>query len=611
MKKADLFNIFRDLNLREEMARNGFIRMPFLEEDAVSKLRNVYEEVRKKVPLKGFATTTTSEDFELKKQMFAELQPLYRSKVESVFQDYKLLGSSFLQKDAGEAGFLPLHQDWTVTDEAQFRTFTIWIPLVATTAENGAMQVIPGSHQWMNLLRGPNLPPAITDLDANLREQLELQPMEAGEALIFDHSLLHASTLNQSDLPRVAVTYGICHKATPLCFWYHQEGDAKDRFEKIAVPDDFFLRYPKIGSRPAMGRSLGFYQHDLSKLAVEDLANMQASGIHRKISRFYGPKEENVILPPNKITQRASWNRELEEKGYVLIPLMDDGTVAYLKEFFLENHPEDITRFYASVHHPDKAFRLRMDAEIRRTLRILLGRILEEGELLGSSFIAKPKGSQGILPPHSDWNIVDERHSRSYNLWIPLVDTTVENGAVHVIPGSHNWMDDFRGPGIPNPYADLKEEIWAAMQPLEMAAGTALLYDHRLLHASPNNQTDELRIACVSGIKSKSADLRYYHGDDRIIRAYAADSEFYLTGNPDEGPGQLEFLEEVSDLLPEVTKADLLRFLGKDEEGANPTKPSQGNEASSAQSQRSFFETYTPKNIWKELKWRLGGKKSS
>ena len=602
MNSSHLYQLFKDPNLRQAMAEKGFVRLPFFNGAVVEELRKIYESIGPKIPLSGFGTTTSSENEVLKKQIFDQLKPLYAEKVEAIFQDYKLLGSSFLHKAAGETGFLPLHQDWTVTDEAYFRTLTIWIPLVDTTAENGAMQVIPGSHQWMNLLRGPNLPIAISEVNESLQEKLELQSMRAGEALIFDHSLFHASTLNQSDFPRIAVTYGICHKETPLCFWYHHDQDLVDRFEKIAVPDDFFLRYPKIGTRPQLGRSLGFYQHDLSKVQARDLDEIEDHPIQRPMTRFYGPSEANVQPLPLSITQNKAWNQQLAEKGYVLFPLLDGGTVQYLRDFFLANQKETVERFYASVHDKDTDFRLRMDAEIRRTVRILLGRVLDEGELLGSAFIAKPKGNPGILPPHSDWNIVDEREFRSYNLWIPLVDTTLKNGAIYVIPESHTWMDDFRGPGIPNPYAELKDEIWAAMQPLEMEAGMALLYDHRLLHASPANQTDELRIACVSGIKPKQAAMRYYHSDGKTIKSYASNPAFYLEGNPEEGPADLPFLEVVGDTFPSVSSDDSKNWMKVDGEANIEAVPVENSD------KRSFFQTYAPRNIWKELMWRIKGR---
>ncbi len=598
-----MYDLIRDPALRAQFARDGFVTMPFLEADALVTLRALFEEVRAKVSLKGFATTTTSPDIALKKSMFERIQPLYQSKVDALFQDYKTLGASFLQKDAGQPGSLPLHQDWTVTDEDHFRTLTIWLPLEDCGLENGAIQMLPGSHRYMNLLRGPNLPIAIKAVAQQLEEGLVTLTLKAGEALIFDHSILHKSTLNMSGRPRVALTYGLTQREAPLRFWYHHPADAVDRFEQLAVPDDFFLQYHQIGQRPLIGTSLGFYRHDLSPITAAECTAMQAGQrLHRPIYRDLSAKNCLLDAPEYAITKKAGWNCQLAEQGYVLIPLLDAAQVAHLKGFFETHQKAVVDRFYASVHNPDTDFRLRMDAELQSILRPLLDEILQDAEALGGSFIAKPRGTAGILPPHADWNIVDERVYRSYNLWIPLVDTTVENGAVHVIPGSHNWLDYFRGPGIPNPFEPLKLDIWNAMQAVEIKAGTALLYDHRLLHASPVNQTDALRLACVLGVKPKAAPMRYYHGDGQVVREYEANATFFMTQNPELGPADLPLIGVVTDQFPSISASELRAYLGLEAEAAEPV------EAAASPAPRGFWETYTPGNIWREIRYRISGK---
>lgn len=594
------YEIFRDADLRAQFTRDGFVTLPWLDAAALAELRALFEDVRGKVNLKGFATTTTSPDIALKQDMFARIAPMYQEKLDAVFQDYKSLGVSFLQKDAGAAGSLPLHQDWTVTDEDWFRTLTIWIPLEDCGVENGALQMLAGSHRFMNLLRGPNLPIAIRAIAPQLESRLVTLTLRAGEAVIFDHSLLHKSLLNTSDRPRIAVTYGLTQRATPLRFWYHHPTDPADRLEQIAVPDDFFLQYHQIGQRPTIGQSLGFYRHDLSPLTQEDCAALgEGRQLYRPIFRDFSTHACVRDAPQYAITHNPDWNRELAQQGYVQFPLLGSAEVAALKAFFEAHQTAPVDRFYASVHNPDSAYRLKMDAEIQRIVRPRLDALLADAVGLGGSFIAKPPGNAGILPPHADWNIVDERFFRSYNLWIPLVDTTVENGAVHVIPGSHNWLDYFRGPGIENPFAAHKDAIWKAMQPLEMRAGTALLYDHRLLHASPVNRTDGLRLACVMGIQPKAAEMRYYHGEGNLVREYVAHAAFFMLENPERGPANLQLLGEVTDQAVRISADALRQFLGWEAEAAEVA------EVPATPVQRGFWQTYTPRNILRELRHRI------
>ncbi|CAM6004738.1 unnamed protein product [Sphagnum balticum] len=158
----------------------------------------------------------------------------------------------------------------------------------------------------------------------------------------------------------------------------------------------------------------------------------------------------------------------------------------------------------------------------------------------------RAKGEKGILTPHQDWNIVDEDKFRSFNIWVPLVDLSDDNGVICVMPGSHTWRKTYRSANIPTAYAEREQEFWASMQRLYMKAGEALIYDHRLIHASGANTTDEIRLACVYGIIPQGAEMLYYHGKDaQTVEVYKSNPEFFLYGNIFEGPKGLEKIGEV------------------------------------------------------------------
>lgn len=267
-------------------------------------------------------------------------------------------------------------------------------------------------------------------------------------------------------------------------------------------------------------------------------------------------------MHPFPILRDPALNVRLAEAGHVVLPLLDAQAVQALREVYFAAHPDLPTRLYASAHVADTDFRSRMSAEIHRLVAGPLAGWLDQGELLGGSFIAKPQGSGGVLRPHADWNLVDEQRARSYNLWIALVDMRVENGAVHILPGSHDWPDHYRGPGIPNPLDGVMDAVWPHMQPVLMRAGEALLYDHRLYHASPANQTPELRLAAVAGILLRGEPMRHYRQDGGRILAYASSVSFFLRGDPERSAGDQPCLGAVPYDFPVVDAARLQGLLG-------------------------------------------------
>jgi hypothetical protein len=253
--------------------------------------------------------------------------------------------------------------------------------------------------------------------------------------------------------------------------------------------------------------------------------------------------EELAILRNNTL------DKQLAREGYVIIPFLNKQEVTELKDFFYHNHQHEIPGFYATAHHPDIAFRKKMNDTIKRVFQSSIEKHFTGCEALGGSFVVKTRSQEERLHPHQDWNIVDETVYRSFNIWTPLVDLSKENGAIRILPKSHLWGLNYRGPNIPDTRADQLESFWQDMLTLNMKAGEALIYDHRLYHASYANKTDEYRLATVFGIKPESAAMYYYYGNNGNIDVYESSVNFFMEADIQQGPS---VLKKVNTILGET-----------------------------------------------------------
>lgn len=246
---------------------------------------------------------------------------------------------------------------------------------------------------------------------------------------------------------------------------------------------------------------------------------------------------------PEKILIDTLLDKRLLKEGYVVVPFLEQTEITKLTDFFHENHPDGINGFYATAHVQDISFRNKMNDYIKNSFRQSVDKYFYKCRPLGGSFVVKSNTQKERLHPHQDWNIVDENKHRSFNIWVPLVDLTNENGVIKVMPKSHRWMKTFRGPGLPDPFENVHEKIWRSMKPLYMKGGEALIYDHRLFHASDPNTIDKLRLAAVFGIISDNVPMYYYCGKNGNLEVYESSPEFFLNENIQRGP---EVLKKVS-----------------------------------------------------------------
>jgi hypothetical protein len=133
--------------------------------------------------------------------------------------DILVWGTSFFIKEPHNASFVSWHQDLTYWGLQPADIVTAWIALSESRRQNGAMQVIPGTHTMEvvphkdtfapdNLLsRGQEI---AVEVDATKAVALELEP---GEMSLHHVKLIHGSEPNGSAARRI----GLAIRYIPTC----------------------------------------------------------------------------------------------------------------------------------------------------------------------------------------------------------------------------------------------------------------------------------------------------------------------------------------------------------------------------------------------------------
>ena len=86
-------------------------------------------------------------------------------------------------------------------------------------------------------------------------------------------------------------------------------------------------------------------------------------------------------------------------------------------------------------------------------------------------------------------------------MWLAVTEATLENGCLHVLPGSHRepvheHVPD-RRPGANYGYVEIVDHDMDAAVPVLMEPGDLLVFDSHLMHRSTDNMTDGIRAAMV------------------------------------------------------------------------------------------------------------------
>ena len=110
---------------------------------------------------------------------------------------------------------MPWHQDAQFWPLKPHRTVTVWLAVYDTDADNGAMQLVTGSHKdgdfhhdvdkSEHLVLDQVVPEDLID-----QNRIVTMDLKAGEMSLHDDGLLHGSLANTSDRRRAGLTMRFC-----------------------------------------------------------------------------------------------------------------------------------------------------------------------------------------------------------------------------------------------------------------------------------------------------------------------------------------------------------------------------------------------------------------
>jgi hypothetical protein len=162
---------------------------------------------------------------------------------ERLLKGFESVVNAVACKKSGDHSGWALHQDDTFVDEQTQFSCSIWCPLQDVDGLNGAMRVWSGSHRIFKDFRSPNIPKPFAGAAEQIERQfMELVPMKAGQALLFDHRILHSSGPNHSERRRMAVVSVLKPVNAEMIYPYYEPATGK--LYVHSIHPGFYLNSP-------------------------------------------------------------------------------------------------------------------------------------------------------------------------------------------------------------------------------------------------------------------------------------------------------------------------------------------------------------------------------
>jgi ectoine hydroxylase-related dioxygenase (phytanoyl-CoA dioxygenase family) len=495
--------IFYDKNLQAHFDTHGFVIVNGMEEEQTEAIKQAYSQIHGSIG-GGFESTMNNPSPAYKKQVFETITHYTNPILQKHLIEYTPVTANFVIKRPHSTSQVPAHRDWSMCDETEYAGINIWVALDHCHVLNGALHILPGSHLTAKGPRGNKIKTNDSiEFELNRHKFLPLY-IKKGQAIIYDLRCLHFSPPNASETIRYAAGCAcIPNEAKPI----HYKADADDEILVYHAPVEFYMHYA--------------YGIDQIPPDAQLITKIQP----------HMPITDVKITPPTPIFKNPQHQEDYNRNGYVLIDYLNPTEVADILRVFNELTTWFHEGFMSSVYAPAEEYKRNMDKLLEPYAQKLVNELMPNYQVVISTLMVKGVGENSAMYPHQDWTLVDENQYASFNIWIPLVDVDWQNGAMSIMKGGHKMPFTIRGSNIPDALSNKSLFTPDKLTYMPMKAGQALIYDHRCIHVSPPNQTNQKRPACAIGIVPKEVEVFHYFYDpaSHLLTKYMANKDFYFS----------------------------------------------------------------------------------
>ena len=277
----------------------------------------------------------------------------------------------------------------------------------------------------------------------------------------------------------------------------------------------------------------------------------------------------NAVIKP--IFKDQNLQLKFDTEGFVRIQLLNNNDIELLTTLFYQFHNTlKDNSFGASSFINDLDLKLKIRDALYPIFLPYFEEIFNDYTYFGSSFLYKTPGKNSDLSPHQDWTIVDEKKYVAVNIWTPLIDTNEHNGTLYVVPKSQaQKVFSLRAPTIPFYFQNYMNSVIKAAIPTNAVAGEAIILNQSLIHYSTPNNSDKIRLAITSGIKSKNAQMLFHYKNEKNeIEQYKMPEDFLLAfenfqKDIYEKPKNGKYLQSIDLPKESLSKSEFMKQFGK------------------------------------------------
>ncbi len=288
-------------NYQKELMKKGYIKVPVLSQSEISYFLKKIETLHPNdsfnpLPEKqyGFTyhLTFLDDNKDYRKKVDDLIREVFTPFVNQFMVNYKTLLCNLIIKPSGK-GIIQPHQDWHCSENIADTNLSVWCPLVDTDSTNGTLQIVEGSHKITSDISCPHATWYFDNfVDSIITKYSTPIYTKAGEAVIFDSTLIHWSADNMSGNSRPVAQFMAIPSESKYVTYYADADSPNEGFEMVEIGGDFIVNNSLTQSltRPEEVKTLRVVENKNRKISEEEFLGLMKRGDEIRNAVYFAKK---------------------------------------------------------------------------------------------------------------------------------------------------------------------------------------------------------------------------------------------------------------------------------------------------------------------------------
>jgi hypothetical protein len=223
------------------------------------------------------------------------------------------------------------------------------------------------------------------------------------------------------------------------------------------------------------------------------------------------------------IFKKEAHNKTYLEKGFICENLLNSDEVQSTLNQLLALKPDDnyapnrpgVSNYHCTFLDTNESYKRATNRLFKELFNPLIEKLFVDYHVWNANFYVKPPGA-GKFEIHQNWTHVKDESTTSFTIWCPLVDTTITNGTIMLVKGSHKILPDIATMDVPYYFADFEPLLLSDyLEPIPCKAGDCVIFEDGVIHFSDKNLSDSPRYALQILIGPKEEKPVYYYYNEK------------------------------------------------------------------------------------------------